>query len=252
MARKNIYQEMQPIEVYIRVAIGELKKFPNNYLDKQRIKEILRHIVLKVYNFNREQALKLNHDFFSEHYMGGFRKFFDFGESEIIIYSFPEWDIKYWEFNKVPPKFWEDKQNQKEFVEWIAKKENLDITTKEGLKKLTAPIIMKHGGSKALTYAGGEFELLNSVANGQYMKWEIIKMTAWKRQDIIEATKWLIEEKLQLTPEQVCKISVADFAKYNLDGMLQKGCKHSILGALELAYPGKYYRTKARGIMLKE
>ncbi len=245
--------DMSPLDLYSLIVDRQLKKFPNGYLDKPAIKEIIRHVIIDKYGYTREEILtKVDREFFKNNYMGGFHKFFEFGESEILIYAFPEMDLKYWEFRKVPPKFWESKENQRSFVCWIANRKKIDITKKEGLRRITADIIQKNGGSKALIYAGGLFELLDSVACGKYKKWEIIKMTSWTEKDIIEATKWLIEEKLLFTPEQVCNIKVEDFVKYNLGGMLQRGCNHSIITALEFAYPGKYYRTKSRGIFLKK
>lgn len=252
MAQKKDYIKLSAIEVYKLVVQGKLKKFPNRYLDKYTIKEIVRYLLLDVYHFGRKDMFGLNHTFFSNNYIGGFRKFFEFGDNEVLIYSFPEWDLKYWEFKKVPTYFWAEKENQLDFIRWIAMKENIDISTKEGLRKITSPIVQKYGGSRPLLDAGGLYELLNVVAQGKYKKWEITKMASWSKQEIIEATKWLVEDKLNLTPEQACGIKVADFAQYNLDGMLQRGCNHSILKALELAYPDNYRYPGTRTIILKK
>lgn len=250
--KKRDYTKMTPLEVYELVATGKLKKFPNNYLTQEIIKVIVRHLILVVFQFTREDVItKINHNFFVQNFLGGARKFFDCSDMVMLIYCFPEWEIKYWEFKEVPAGFWMNVENRKAFVLWIAEKENLDLDTKEGFRKITAQTIYKYAGCKPLSYSGGIFELLNVVADNRYKKWEITKMLSWSKQDIIDATKWLIEEKLCYTPEQVCNIKVEDFALNNLDGMLQKGCNHSILMALELAYPGKYYRTKARGICYK-
>ena len=252
-AKKRDYTKMTPLEVYALVVKGKLKKFPNNYLDKDIIKVIVRHLLLVVYGYTREDVLtKVNHEFFSKNFLGGARKFFNVSDMTMIIYCFPEWDIQYWEFKEAPMRFWQDVNNRKAFVLWIGKKENLDLNTKEGLRKITAQTIYKYAGCKPLSYSGGIFGLLDTVACGKYKKWEITKMLSWPKEDIIDATKWLIEEKLCYTPEQVCNIKVEDFAKNNLDGMLQKGCNHSILEALELAYPGMYFREGIRGIKLKK
>lgn len=250
--RKIIYEELSPLEVYALVVTGKLKKFPNGYLNKERIKEIVRNQILNVYRYAREDILTLQHSFFQENFLGGARKFFNDSNVSLLIYSFPEWNLKHWEFNKVPSKFWKEKSNQEDFVNWIAEKEGLDLNNKEHVRKITADIIEKYGGSKPMIYAGGIYELLNTVLKNKFRKWEVMKIASWSNEDIISATKWLIEEKLCYTPEQVCNISVRDFAKYNLDGMLQKTCNHSILSALKLAYPGTYYRDKSRGISIKK
>ena len=248
MAQRN-YDNMTPLEVYALVVRGVIKKFPNGYLDKERIKTIVRYVMLDAYNFTRQDVIQVvNHEFFQKNFLGGVRKLFDYGDNEVLIYSFPEWELKQWNFRKAPPNFWKNKANQKEFVLWICDKEGLNPNKKEDLRKITANVIEKYGGSKPLVGAGGLYELLCSVTGKRYKKWEIIKMSVWSKQEAIEATKWLVEEKLKLTPNQVCNLNVSDFTKYNLDGMLQKMFNHSILMALDLAYPGMYYRTKSRGI----
>lgn len=249
--KKVNYFEMPTLDVYNMVLKGELKKFPNNYLDKNTVKELVRYVVLSQCKYTREDVIeKLNHKFFQERLLGGARIPFDKCENEMIIYCFPEWNIKHWELRKTSPKFWMQPKNQKDFVLWVAEKEGIDLATKEGLRSFTVAHVQKYGGHKAIKYAGGMFELLNTVNCNKYQEWEITKVASWSDEKIVQATKWLIEKKLKYTPEQVCNIKVADFQKYNLDGMLQKGCNHSILYALDLTYPGKYTRDGIRGIRL--
>ena len=240
-----------PLEMYSRLVNGTLKTFPNNYLDKEAIKEIVRHLILNVYHYTREDVLeKVNHKFFQDNHIGGARKFFEKGDMEMLVYSFPEWDLKYWEFNKVFPGFWKNEEYRKEFVLWVADKEKLDVNKKEDLRKITVEVIYKYGGYKAIKLSGGTFELLNLVAKDKYKKWEIIAMSCWSDEEAIEATKWLIETKLQYTPEQVCGIKTKDFVAHNLAGMLQKKFNHSVFKALDMAYPGVYKKEGLREIRL--
>lgn len=253
MNKRKDYLSMEPLEVYKVVASGQLKKFPHNYLDKERIKEIFRHIVLNQYHFKREDiCTKITPEFMRANYLGGVHKFFNSRLYLVVAYSFPEMDIREWEFSRVSKYFWRKKENQKDFVCWIAKKEGLDLSMKSDVRKITIDVINKYGGSNAAKHAGGVFKLIDSALNGKFKEWEVCKKTSWSVDEIISATKWLIEEKLCYTPEQVCTIKVSDFIEHNVDGMLQKGCNHSILYALELAYPGVYQRNKTRGLSLKE
>lgn len=252
MRNKTDYILMNPIEIYKLVADGELKKFPNNYLDKNTIKVIFRHIVLNVYGYSRKDVIeKVDKKFMQENFLGGAKKFFELSVGRLIIYCFPEWDIRLWEFKQVPKGFWENEENRMAFVIWVAERENVDINTRDGLRAITASVINKYAGGKPMSYAGGLYELLNSVACNKYKKWEITKMSSWSREEVILATKWLIEEKLQLNPEEICGLKVADFARHNLDGMLNKACSHSVFRALEMTYPGQYYRGLDKGICLR-
>lgn len=250
---KRNYAEMHPLEVYSLVRTGELKKFPNNYLDKETIKEIVRHVFLMELHLTREDIVnKVDHEFMMQYYMGGFRKIFDNKEVSLIKYCFPEMDIKSWEFCKVEPKYWKNKENQKEFVLWVMEKENIDPSSKEDLRRLTARTLINYGGSRLFKEEPDFYTILSVVIGSQFKEWEIMKVRVWKKEKIIAAVKWLVEEKLQYTLEQACTLKVSDFKRYNLDGMLQKGCNHSILYALNLAYDNKFERFGVRGITLKE
>ena len=247
---KRDYTRMRPMDVYDLVRYGDLKKFPNNYLDKDTIKSIVRHVFLKELKLKRKDLLLLDHDFFMERSMGGFRKFFNMKDYYVIKYCFPEWDIRAWEMRKVEPGFWEDKENQKEFLLWVMEKEKIDPYSKESLRKLTARTIIDHGGSRILKSEDDIYTIVGPVIEYRFKEWEIMKVRVWKKEKIISAVKWLVEEKMHYTLEQACTLKVSDFKEYNLDGMLQKGCNHSILYALNLTYGNVFARGGIRGIYL--
>ncbi len=247
---KRDYTKMRPMDVYDLVRYGDLRKFPNNYLSKEVIKEIVRHVFLKELKLKRADIILLDHDFFMEHSMGGFRKFFDMKDYYVIKYCFPEMDIKAWELRKVEPKFWEDKENQKEFILWVMEKEKINPYSKEDLRGFTARTIIKHGGSRILKSEDDIYTIIAPVIEYRFKEWEIMKVRVWKKEKIIAAVKWLVEEKMHYTLEQACTLKVSDFKNYNLDGMLQKGCNHSILNALNLTYGNIFARDGIRGIYL--
>ena len=252
MAKYKNHFDLEPIAMYCKLLKGELKTFPNNYLDKESIKIMVRHLVLTLYNYNREDVLtKVNHAFLQANCLGGAKKFFNKCDIEMLIYCFPEWDLKAWEFPKTPQNFWKDKNNQRDFILWVAEKEKMDLRTKEDYRKINVELIFKYGGGKAMRHAGSLFDLLNTVACGKYKKWEITIIWPWKQEDLIPAIKWLVEEKLQLTPEQACHLTRQDFVDNNLDGLLCRVGNRSILKVLELAYPGMYIRAGRYGIKLK-
>ena len=252
MARCKNHLGLDPITMYGMLLQGKLKSFPNNYLDKKNIKIMVRHLILTLHNYGREDVLtKVNHAFLQDNCLGGAKKFFNGRDVEMLIYSFPEWELKAWEFEKVPQNFWRSSENQRDFVLWVAKKEKINLQTKEDYRKITADIIIRYGGSKAMRNAGSLFNLLNTVACDQYKKWEITKIFPWREDEVIPAIKWLVEEKLRLTPERACYLTKQDFIDNNLDGLLSHVGNRSVLKALEIAYPGMYCRTGRYGIMLK-
>ena len=250
---KRDYQKMDPMDVYQLVAKGTLKKFPNGYLDKKKIKYILRHIVFNVYGYTTKEAIisYVNIKFLRGNYMGGFIKFFEGTPYLLIKYSFDEWDIRAWEYSKsVPNNFWQNENNRREFIFWLAEKEGTNINDKASIRKISAQVIMKYGGSKVIKYAKGTYNLLDMLNPGAYKEWEITKVTNWTREKAIIATRWLIEEKLKITFDQACNLRVRDFVENNLDGLLQKVYDHSIMRALDDAYPNTFVRKSVRSIGL--
>lgn len=252
MAKYKNHLGLAPVEMYSLLLQGELKTFPNNYLDKESIKIMVRHLILTLHNYNREDVLtKVNHAFLQDNCLGGAKKFFGKCDIEMLIYCFPEWDLKAWEFPKTPQNFWKSRENQKDFILWVAKKENINLCTKADYRKINVEVILKYGGSKAMRHAGSLFDLLNTVAENKYKKWEITIVSPWREDELIPAIKWLIEEKLSLSPEQACHLTRQDFVDNNLDGLLCHVGNRSILKVLDLAYPGMYVRDERYGIKLK-
>lgn len=253
MARYKNHLGLDPLSMYVMLLQGKLKTFPNNYLDKESIKIMVRHLILTLHGYTREDVLtKVNHAFLQDNCLGGAKKFFNNRDVEMLIFCFPEWKLKAWEFEKVPQNFWKSKKNQRDFVLWVAKKEKIKLRTKGDYRKITAELIVKYGGSKAMRHAGSLFNLLNTVACDKYKKWEITAIWPWHEDEVIPAIKWLVEEKLQLTPEQACNLTKQDFIDNNLDGLLAHIGNRSVLKALEVAYPGMYYRDTRYGIKLKK
>ena len=81
--------------------------------------------------------------------------------------------------------------------------------------------------------------------NLDFHEWDTIKVGAWSKEKVIIAVRWLIEEKLKWSYEEVYNnISASIFYKNNLGGMLSKFCNNSPLIALQIAYPGKYTSLK--------
>lgn len=252
MAKRKSNMNLTPLQMYSLVVKGTLKTFPNNYLDREKIKEIVRFLILKSYKYTKEDVLfKVDCDFMQRNFLGGAKKFFNTSLIELLIYCFPEWKLKAWEFRKVPQRFWANAENRRVFVLWIAEKEKINLDCKENYRKITADVILKYGGTKAMRHAGGLYELLNEVACDRYKKWEITRVFPWHDDDIIPAIKWLVEEKLKCTPEGACNITRRDFKDNNLDGLLQKVSGRSVFGALNLAYPGRYYRVGRQRICIK-
>lgn len=236
---------LSDLDVYLLLRNGHIEKFPNGFLTKDTCRRILRWLCLEHYHLTRKEICYLNRDFLFQNFIGGFRKIFDYNIFSLIQYSFPDLNIKQWETAKVPSGFWNDKNNQKEFIEWLAKKENIDLHSQKDVSKITADVLTKHGASKARRVAGGTYELICSATGNEFQEWEILKMDIWTEEKAILAVKWLVEEKLKWSDEQVKdNLTATVFQANHLGGLLKNYCNNSPFKAINLAYPGKFTALK--------
>lgn len=240
------YLDMTPIEVYEYLLDKRLLKFPNNFVTKENMKEIIREVLLNRQKLTREEICdKVNRDYLKKYKLGGARRAFNNNIYELITYCFPEMKIEYWEMNKTENGFWLNAENRLKYIQWLVKKENIDVKSIDDLKKLTSRKITHNHGSKALKYSGGVYELVLMVAEVDVKEWQLVKTSVWTEEKAIKAVKWLIEERLKWTKEEVIEnISVKIFYENDLGGLLTKYCDHSPLKALQIAYPGEYTSLK--------
>ena len=86
------------------------------------------------------------------------------------------------------------------------------------------------------------YELLNYIYPGEYKPWELSNapVNTWTEETAVEALKWLIEEKLMWSREEVIK-------SYSKKTLIDNGLKsimylfdNSPYNALNAAYPGDY------------
>lgn len=236
---------LSDVEIYLLVREGIISRFPQSFLNEFSCKRILRWLCLENYHMTRDEICNIRQDFLFLNSLGGFRKIFDYNMFSLIQYCFPELNIKHWETAKVSDHFWEDKENQREFVEWMAEKEKIDLNNLKDVSKITANMLTKYGGSKARRIAGGTFELISSATGNKFQEWEIFKMDVWTEEKAIKAVKWLIEQKLKWSNEQIQEYLTASvFQKNHLGGLLKNYCNNSPLKAINIAYPGRFKSLK--------
>ena len=245
MAKLN-YDELSVYEVYEALREGEIKCFPNGYLDEDVSRDLLRYVMLEEDKLTRSQICSTNFlEYTKKKKLRTVLKRFN-TLHELVSFCFPELKIKPWELKKVEDGFWKDKNNRLKALLWLVNKEQIDLEDLNQIKRINAQLLHKYFGSRILKYSNNSlFELLDLYYEGKYKEWEIInKMGTWTDEKIIEAMHWMIDEKLKWTREDVCNnISIEVFKKFGLESMLSHRCRHCILIALKLAYP-EYGYTK--------
>jgi len=242
---KNNEFNIAPIEMYELIQDGKISRFPDGYLDKRSSKEILRHITLtKLHMTRKDICEKIDLPFLRKHHISTFRKFWDSQIHQMISYCFPEFKIMPWELKRVPNTFWKNETNRLAFLNWMAKKENLDLTKLEDVRKIKATMVQKHGGIRALRNSGGLYSLICLATGNSIMEWELDKVNVWTEEKVIRAIKWLIEEKLKWNDEQIYNnLTTKIFEENSLDGLIDL-FSNSPIKALNAAYPGRFQTLK--------
>lgn len=87
------------------------------------------------------------------------------------------------------------------------------------------------------------YELINNMYPDKFKPWELPNAPKyiWTKENVANATKWLIEDKLKLSDEELKKqLSIKLFKANGLLGMLNSIENKSPYEAINLAYPGKF------------
>jgi len=100
----------------------------------------------------------------------------------------------------------------------------------------------KLGGLFTL-FNNSTFRVINTAYPGRFKEWDLrnVPIKFWSTENSIKAVKWLIEEKLKWSEEDIkTKISCAIFKKNGLERLLYYFFKNSPYQAINAAYPGKF------------
>ena len=111
--------------------------------------------------------------------------------------------------------------------------------------KLTLNTFKKYSvfGMLIKVFNGSTYLAIDNAYPGKFKQWELpsVPKNFWNLKTAGEATKWLIEEKLKWSDDDIKqKLSANIFIKNSLGGMLFILFNNSPYGAIENAYPGKF------------
>ena len=261
------YDDIDIIEMYKEKLKGTRKTFVKGvWLRPDAIPN-----ATKVTKYLIEEELKLSDDelkkqlsikFFAKHCLGGMLSIC-FGDSPFLAINtvYPN-KFKEWEFKQVPTKFWNISRGI-EATKWLIE-DKLKLSN-DGIKEqLSQKLFTSNGlrGMLSICFGDSPFLAINTVYPNKFKEWDFKQVPTkfWTKERVIEATRWLIEEKLKLSDKELKeKLSVKLFKDNGLWGMLQQYCNGSFYKAIDIAYPNKFkewefnlvpqgFWTKERGI----
>ena len=126
--------------------------------------------------------------------------------------------FKEWEFKMTPKKFW-TKERALEALKWtIEEKEKL--TKEQFIQVYNRKWLIDQGLRTPLErfWKNSPYSMLNETYPGEFKEWELNRVPCgfWTKEKALEALKWTIEEKEQLTKEQLIQV-------YNRKWLINQG-----------------------------
>lgn len=163
--------------------------------------------------------------------------------------------FKPWEFSSIPRSYW-NKENSIKATRWLIE-EKLKLSDEQIKESISTKIFRDNnlGGMLSMRYNSSPWDAINTVYPGRFKPWEFKRAPNkyWTRETCIEAVKWLIEEKLKLSDEQIKeKLSLNLFRENNLGGMMTNFFNNSPFEAINLAYPNKFKKLDFKNYKNKE
>ena len=249
---------MNAVDVYTMVLKGDIiKKFPNGFWQQPKAKEsaakCTRYLIEEVLNYDSEM-LKENNiiNIFAENKLSGMiMKCFGNSPYEAINNAYPN-KYKEWEFSFVPRGFWNDKENGIKATKWLIE-EKLKLNDKELKERLSKKLFIENGltGMLNICFNNSPYDAINAAYPNKYKEWEFknVPRSYWnEKENSIKATKWLIEEKLKLSDEELKeKLSQKLFTENGFRSMLTCCFSNSPYEAINTVYPNKFKKSDFKG-----
>ena len=224
----------------------EFKGLEKKYWNKNRGKEAVKWLIEDKLKLTDEQLKEqLSVELFVENnlYMM-LVNCFDGSYLKAILETYPN-KFQPWEFDRIVSGYWDDDENCKKALNWMIK-DKLKLSKKQLKEQLSINLFREVGLDRLLVckFNSSPYKAINFLYPGEFKEWEFknVPLGYWQsKENCIKAIKWLIEEKLKYSEEDVKnKLSVKSFSKYGLSGLLSNGLGGSYRKGLEWAYPNIY------------
>ncbi|MBQ3422017.1 MAG: hypothetical protein IJH34_10175 [Romboutsia sp.] len=228
----------------------EFKVVPNGYWkNKENGIKATKWLIEEKLKLDDEQIKKqLSKKIFKENGLGGMLQYcFNNSPFEAINSTYPN-KFKELEFKNVPLSYWNDENRIISEIKWLIE-EKLKLSDDELKEKLSIKLFSKNRLSTALSeyFDNSPYKAINSVYPNKFKEWEFncVPNGYWKnKENGIKATKWLIEEKLQLTDDELKQVLSASLFRINgLSGLLAHCFNNSPYEAINSVYPNVYKKS---------
>lgn len=244
-------------EYYLSDVLQYGKRFPIgtwiyfDVVDYKAAAIVTKAMIEEVLKWSEEDVVrKLNRKTFYDNGLGGMlTQVFVSSPYAAINNAYPE---KYnpWQFGYVPNLYWTN-ETATEATKWLIEKK-LNWTEEDVVRKLNRKTFQDNGFGGMLNqiFNNSPYAAISNAYPDKYNPWQLdsVPRSYWTNETAAEATKWLIEEKLKWSEEEVSKkLRKKTFYDNRLRGMLKIVFNNSPYAAINNAYPGKYVKSDFPG-----
>lgn len=234
------------IEVYEMVLKNEIKQFPSRFwqdISDLELKELLKYFFETKLEWTIDDIKNnMNSYIFGEYKLSGMAQtIFEGSPFKVVDFTYPN-KIKEWELNWATLNYW-TMDKCIEVTKEILKKEEW---TEEDIKTKPVYELLKKYGVTTIyvsNFNGTSYNLINAIYPNKFKPWEILyaPKNYWNVETGKQAIKWMIEEKLKWTTEDIKeKYGYNIFKKFKLNGMLNAVFKSSPYKAINATYPNRF------------
>lgn len=227
---------------------GDLKNFPHSFWtyedSKQNAVDITKYLIEEILCWSDED-IKINLDqytFLSNKLCTMLHKVYRGSPFQVINSVYPD-KFKPWDLKRVPNSYWTLERGI-EATKWLIE-EKLKWSDDDIKEKLTERTFFKYGlgGMIGTLHDSSTFKAFNLAYPNKFKPWELKQVPNfyWALEKGIEATKWLIEEKLKWSDDDIRKkLSSRLFCNHRLGGMINLLYGNSAFEAINSAYPNRF------------
>ena len=254
--KEELYK-MDAVELYRMVLRGDIiKKFPDGFWRTKESNihaaDCTKYLIENILNYNNEEIKEKNSlSLFRKNKLGGMLQYcFSNSPYKAIDNAYPD-KFKEWEFEHVPKGYWNNKENGIKATKWLIE-EKLKLSDDELKENLSTKLFKENGlgGMLDICFCSSPYETINAAYPNKFKEWEFknVPNKYWNnRENGIKATKWLIEEKLKLSDDELKEsLNVSLFKENGLGGMLQYSFNSSPYEAINSVYPGKFNKWELK------
>lgn len=235
---------LDDIQTYELVLQRKIKQFPSGFWTKpwsyESATKITRYLLEKKLQLKIEDIpSSINMSTFRDNKLSGMVSLlYDNSAIKAVQAAYPN-KFKLWEFRTVLKGFWKEKDNVGEAIRWLIE-EKLKWGREDIVNNFSIELLQKHKMESATTNFS-LYAVIELAYPGEFKPWElkVLARGFWDNTDnVIWAMRWLIEEKLKWTREDICKKYSRNTLGANCLWSLTS--KYSLYDLINMTYPNEF------------